>query len=53
MAESNEDNEIVETELKMIRNKLNGMHDTLKISLAYIVVLLILVVIMLWTSPTF
>ena len=53
MTETNEDNEIVETELKMLRDKLNSIHDTLKISLGCIVVLLFIIVLMLWYSPTF
>ena len=53
MTESNEDNEIIETELKKLTNKLNGIHDTLKISMGCIIVLLILIILMLWTSPTF
>jgi hypothetical protein len=53
MTESNEDNEIIEIELKMLRNKLNGIHDTLKISMGCIIGLLILVVLILWFSPSF
>jgi hypothetical protein len=52
MTESNEDNEIIETELKMLRNKLNGIHDTLKISMAFIILLLIFIALMLWFSPS-
>jgi len=53
MSESNENNENIETELKMIGNKLNGIHNTLKISMACILVLLILILVMLWYSPSF
>lgn len=53
MSETNEDNEAIETELKMLRNKLNGIHDTLKISMAIIIILLILIVLIIWYSPNY
>jgi hypothetical protein len=53
MAEFNEDDEIIETELKMLRNKLNGIYDTLKISMGCIIVLLVLIFLVLWFSPSF
>lgn len=53
MSETNEDDEAIEIELKMLRNKLNGIHDTLKISMAIIILLLIIIVLMLWYSPSF
>lgn len=53
MSESNEENGIIEIELKMLRNKLNGIHDTLKIGMAIIILLLVIIALMLWFSPSF
>jgi hypothetical protein len=57
MSETYDDDEIIEIELKMLRNKLDSIHSTLKISMACIIVLLtiflIVVFFMLWYSPSF
>ena len=53
MTESKEENKIIELELMMVRDRLNGIHDTLKISMGCIIALLILIVLILWFSPTF
>ena len=53
MSETNEDNEIIETELKMLRYKLDGIHNTLKVSMMIIIFLLIFIALTIWYSPSF
>lgn len=53
MSESNEDNGSINAKLENIENRLIKIHETMKISMACIIIFLFIIMLLLWYSPTF
>ncbi len=53
MYESNDDNGSINAKLENIENRLIKIHETMKISMALIIIFLFIIILLLWYSPTF